>query len=680
MKKISVIVFGLLILMSSCRNPITELKEFKLNMNSNLANTPIRILFKSNNPNKPLPNFISVKLSGVQVGHFYDLNGQTEFPVSAGALDLIIGPNANPSESNPISVTIEANAVGFAPIRQEVFFFSKDKRVTVQLGFNDIQSITPGITATESDLNFLGKKKTDTISFEMTRKNDGVRFVVKYPIKDLLFVKSKNVKFKVGVRVNFEEVYNDSTVLTYDTISKPIYETFVSVQEYNGQIAEEKRITGYKMEIEAKSTVAKRVFVGYRFRDSVPIYETKRVFDTIPLQNVAATISSASDFLENGFYNEKNEYIDKPRFFTGVVGLPNISFYDKSLLSGSDNYITPIYLSRGSGKIVEVYLPNNDYNLFVSGVAQSLTGDYFYSVKRGIDLLDNKNFVAYGNGFKMTLVDNLINGQYFLYKNSLVGCGFTKVKITHPLVDFNRGFYGGVFIYNDSGSVSYSYSLNDYLDNNGNEVPEIYSIPTFTGVNTNIELFLNHPLNIDTNTCSRKPDLYWVKNKINLCNYLSSGYSINIPYNMVDFFNTLQISNPIPVNLTAVIECSGGNKVIPPDIVLYYRKLDKCSSLILPEPGSSAYGSVKLVDGVLKSTAFEADASYEILYQRVSSIGNLLNIYDTITFYKNPSSYSIRDEITNYWVGNIKYTGSSFDIDFVFDNRKLKYDIRGCDK
>lgn len=695
MKKFSIyfIVLAFLGFEQACKNPITEFNGFQLNMNSMLANTPIRVQFKSNNPIKPLPQDIQVTISGEQAGNVFDVDGRTNFPVSGGSLDLLIGPGFEPSENNPLSFTLEVNAEGFMPVRQELFVFSKDKRLTITIGMDDINANKPGVTTLQRDFDFLGKKKKDTVSFEMTRW-DGVRFVVKYPMQDLVFTRSKNVQFKIGERINVIEQFSDSITgreVVIDSIQDTTYEIVqvVSVQLYKNQIAEEtlKRVTGTKMRyVENVKLTTKKVSIGF-VRDTVPIYSTRTIVDTIPIQNVGADISSSSSFLECGFWDENGNYIDKPRFFDGVVGLPYVRFYDKTATNYYDRAISAIYYGRNSGRVIEVYLKSKDYNLFASGVAQSLVGDYYYSVKRGVDLKDEKNFIPYGSGYKMILQDNLINAQYFLYKSSLQGCGFAKLTINHPLVDFKRGFYGDVWVYNDSGQVSYSYSLSDYLDSDGNEMKDIYTIPTFYGIETTMRIAINHPENIDTNTCGLNGPLYYSSTRASLCNYLgSAGFSINVPYNMVDFFTRPgkpAPPPPIPVQLRASILCSGGNSIVPPDIVLLYRKLGKlgkverCAPPVRPEP--SDYATVRLENGEIKSLAFESEGTYEVLYQRISSMGNLLNIYDTITFWKMPS-YEVKDEVSGYWTGTIKYTGVSFDVNFVFDNRKLRYEIKGCGK
>ncbi|MFY8022420.1 MAG: hypothetical protein ACOVP1_14535, partial [Bacteroidia bacterium] len=460
-----------------------------------------------------------------------------------------------------------------------------------------------------------------------------------------------SVKFKVGEQVRMTAEYRDDSVwVDYDTIQDPI-RTLIGVQIYNGQVAEEYKITGYKM-VPTQTTRKRSVVVGYKIRDTVPVYETRTILDTVPMSDVQASIYSYSTFMEHGFYDENNEYIDKPRLFSGVVGFPSVQLYDKVTRES----LTTMYTGNNAGRIIECYLPGNqDYKIYASGVANSLNGDYYYSVKRIVKLNPNNNFVLQPDGkYKFSFKDNFIDGSFFVFKTSLVGCGYADVQVKCPNVDFTYGFDLNV------GVSSKYYSV-------GTSMPagtiNMLRYPSFTGVNSYVSCTIDHP----ENRCRGNAPLYRGQQEVNLCNYVNATYTAEFTYNTQAFISTLPTF--VDVNLSAIIQCSGGNYVLPPDITLKYRKLS-CDN--------GEYNEVTLVDGKISSRAFQKDQVYQIRYDRISSLGNLLRIYDTIVFDSKKPEQIIRDESTSYWEGKMKYANNRFTIDFVFDNRKLKYDIRGC--
>lgn len=648
-KNILYLLFVVL-LFATCKNPVEELKGFKLNMNGMLADPLVKLNFSTNDSTMPKPQNLIVKITGNDAKHIFDVNGKTDFSGEIGVVDLILGPAANPDPNHPIVFTVEASADDCSPIRQDVYVFSRTQKLNIDLKFFTNKQLAPGVTYAEKNLSFLGKKAQDTISFDFTRF-DGVKFVVKYPKQGLCFVRKKDVKFKIGEEVRMTAEYRDDSVwVDYDTIQEPV-RTLIGVQIYNGQVAEEYKIIGVKM-VPTTTTRKRSVLVGYKIRDTVPVYETRTVFDTIPLSDVGAQIYSQSSFMEFGFYDENNEFIDKPRLFSGVVGFPTVSFYDKTTRLG----ITPIYTGNNTGRIIECYLPSNqDYKIYASGVVNSLNGDYYYSVKRIIKLNPDNNFVLQPDGkYKFSFKDNFIEGAFFVFRNSLVGCGFADVQVKCPNVDFNYGFDVNV-------GVSSSYY------NVGTRMPagsiNVLRFPSFSGVNSYVSCTIDHP----ENRCKGNPPLFSESKTVDLCNYVNAVYTADFLYNSQPFISTLPVF--ADVYLTALIECSGGNYVLPPDITLLYRKLS-C--------GNMDYNSVTLVDGKISSRAFQKDAAYQIRYDRISSLGRPLTIYDTIVFDSKKPEQTIMDESTNYWVGKMKYKDNKFTIDFVFDNRKLKYDIRGC--
>jgi hypothetical protein len=645
---------GLLMVASlHCKSPIEELNKFKLNLNGQLANSLVKLRFNTNDLSNPEPKNVSITITGQDAKYIFDANGFYNFSARSGVVDLILGPNAYPTNENPIIFTVEAIAENCAPIRQDVFIFSKTQKVDVTLTFKSNYNLPSNITFKSTDLNFLGKKAIDTVKFDLIR-HDGVKFTVKYPTQGLTFIKRTSKKFKIGEKIRIEAEYRDSAVIILDTVKVEIKE-IIGVQIYNGQVANEYKVTGYKMEPQENVTT-KKIFLGYKIRDTVPIYETRTIFDTVPLGNVKAVIYSQSEYFESGFYDENGDYVEKPRFFANVIGLPEVYLYENNNYNSS---VIPVYSNANGGSIFECTLPNKQIsNLFFSGVAQSEKGNYFYSIKRAIKLNDLADFKITPEGsFMFTFRDKLIDGHYFLFKSSEIGCGYSSVNVQIPYADFSSGIFGYVSIKGKYGNYSYGF----------NEKSNDFRIPTFAG-DYIISSYLNHMDNI----CAGQPPLFESSSSANLCNFLTTPYNFTVFYNSDDYLKTLPPF--LPVKLTAKIQCSGGNFVIPPDLVLLYRKLD-CWRGNLKDAN---YSSIELKDGEITTNSFQKDQAYEIRYDRISSEGNLLNIYDTIVFDSKLPEQTIKDEGSDYWQGKIKFNGKSFAIDFTFDNRKLKYKINGC--
>ncbi len=639
-----------------CKSPVDELNKFKLNLNGKLADPLVKLKFNSNDlANQEVKN-VSITISGQDAKHIFDANGLYNFPAKAGIIDLILDPSAYPTNENPIVFTVEANAENCAPIKQDVYIFSKTQKFEVTLTFKSNTNLPSNITFKSVDLTFLGKKAIDTVSFDMTRA-DGVKFKVKYPTDGLTFIRRTNKRFKIGEQIRIEAETRDTTEILVDTtkLVKEEIKEIIGVQTYNGQVVNEYKVTGYKM-VPTQSVTVKKIFLGYRIKDTVPIYEMRTVIDTIPFGNVKAHIYSQSDFMENGFFDELGNYIEKPRYFSGVVGMPEVYLY-----ANNDYYnsVIPVYSNANGGSIIECTLPNKQFNnLFYSGIAQSEKGDYYYTIKRAIQLNDLNDFKLTPEGnYTFTFRDKLIDGRYFLYKTSETGCGYSTINVQMPSIDFTTGIFAQVSV--NGKYSSYSYSVNEKISE--------FRVPTFNGDYT-VSSYVNHMDNI----CARNPTLYQSTTSVNLCNYLTTPYNFTVLYNSEDYIKTLPPF--LPVKLTAKIQCSGGNYVIPPDLTLYYRKIDCWRGNL----DYANYSSVKLVDGTISSNAFQKDQTYEIRYDRVSDLGNELRIYDTITFNSNLPNQVIRDEASQYWEGTIKFNGQSFNIDFVFDNRKLKYKINGC--
>lgn len=649
----------------NCKNPVDELKQIQLNYNSNLANPLIKLSFKTNSATVPVPANIRVNITGLDADKIYDINGKRDFIASNGIVELILDPNAKADNNSPLGFTVEATADDCAPVRQEILVFSTKLKFTQNIEFQHVSNLPSGVKVETKELSFLGKKPIDTVSFDVTSSYYDVKFTVKYPTEGLTFVRKKNVKFKIGEQVRLVEEFKDSAFVTIDTVKKEIREV-IGVQLYKDQIAEEYRVTGYTMTPTVNSHVEK-VFVGYRIKDTVPVYENRIIFDTIPLSNVSASIWCRKDYLEYNFYDENNNLVEKPKFYQGV-GFPHVYLYDKTVTNYEDREVLALYKNPNSGKIIECELPDKNWNLFFSGTIPRQSSENYWYVKKGIKLDKEANFIALPNGkFQYTIIDNSIDGELFLYKNSIVSCGYAIVSASAPKVAQNKGFNVNIFVNNSFESRWWSLTDEDaqwYRETYGTD-PYVMSL-AFDGYPSVFDISVDHYDNI----CKGNPPLYIDKFTIqNMCQYTKNAFKFTIPYDCTPYLASLPPF--VPVNLNASILCSGGNYIIPPDIELYYRKINGCDNI--------NYSSIKLINGQIHTQAFQAGQTYQIRYDRISSLGNPLEIYDTITFDTRPTQ-TIRDNQTGYWTGEMNYNGKQYDINFVFDNRKLRYDIKGCGK
>jgi hypothetical protein len=653
-KFLNLIILSLLITVNfKCKNPIDELKPFKVNLNGNLANTLIDVNFKTNDPANLEPKNLNVRITGNDARYIFDENGYYNFPVTSGKISIILSPNANPTKEKPIVFTVEASADDCAPLKQDVYVFSKTQKLNLTLTFNTNNFLPTGTTYKKEDLNFLGKKAIDTVKFEMTRP-DGIKFVVKYPIEGLSFILEKSVQFKIGEKITLAQETDSTAEITLDTnINTTV--NFVQNINYKGQLADEKRMQADKI-YPTGSTVTKQVIVGYKISNRETIYEWRTVFDTIPLSNVTASIYSASGFEEFGYYDEDGNYIDKPRRFSNVVGMPQVYFTTKS----TGGYVRPIYTTANKGKIIECYLPtNSNYKMYYSGYQQSVKGDYYFQVKQ-IKKVSEENFFFDSIGrYKISFVDPLLSGNYFMFKNFEEGCGYTEIISKSTNIDFSKGFFGNIIIKRNGISQYNRLYENDW-----------FRFPAYK--NEEIELIyqVNHP----EKYCSTGNSNIFTSQatKIISCNYVTQSFNYLIDYDTRAYAQSLPPT--ASVLMTASIICSGGNFVLPPDVSMQFRKIN-CNYSDYDYP---VQNYLTLINGSLETDALQINQPYELKYTRTTETGRLLSVYDTITLDTKIPEQTIKDDKENYWEGTIKYDGKSFKIEFLFDNRKLKYKINGC--
>jgi len=140
-----------------------------------------------------------------------------------------------------------------------------------------------------------------------------------------------------------------------------------------------------------------------------------------------------------------------------------------------------------------------------------------------------------------------------------------------------------------------------------------------------------------------------------------------IPFNGLNYLNS--IPKLIDISASAKVTCPSGNFVIPPTIDLVFWK-----------QGCSQKSQIRIENGEFTGNNFIVDKSNYILrYDRVSSAGKPVTVYDTLFFDSNISDLLVEDNVRGYWRGNLKYTADEgFKLELILDNNKLKYPIPNC--
>ena len=177
----------------ACKFPKDEIEKFEINANASFINFLLKVKF-STEDSLPIKK-ITFNINGEGAKDIFDNEGKTNFNAEGGKLNLILGPNANPTKDKPTSFTIQSEMEGYLPIKQDVFIFNKDQKVTVNLVFKKPVNLPAGLNYKSISLAFLGKRAVDTAYFNVLR-SDGINFSIKYPTKGLVFIKKANCKFR----------------------------------------------------------------------------------------------------------------------------------------------------------------------------------------------------------------------------------------------------------------------------------------------------------------------------------------------------------------------------------------------------------------------------------------------------------------------------------------------------
>jgi hypothetical protein len=493
------------------------------------------------------------------------------------------------------------------------------------------------------DANFLGKKASDSVVIEHTN-NDGIIFKFTYPKKDLIFINKRDVYFYENVRITSRiPITRDTTVLESSTV-------IVNATKFY----KKQPIDGTPEVI--LTPVKRTVIVSYRDTSyTVPIERRQTICDTIPIQNIQATVISNTEngLIASGFYDENGVYIDKPRKFTGVVRVPEISFYTKDKKLS----VNPVYFGGKKGPKIEIsFTEAANYNLFMSGIGYDRVSNRYFAAE---SIIPSKNLGK--PPFQKFVFENDLFQTYrfFFYKNIEVGCGFGKVSWNTKNIDLLN------FDVNYNIQTKQQYIWGSFSPNNPTDGIRI------AGFNGEDEATIAVTLDHMFNRCQGKPVLYYKSEKINVCNYISSPHIFSVDYRTDDYLKKIAF---VPLFVTTDLICQTGSKVTLPNQEINFRRslCPQASGRLYLMGGKGTYS-------LLPSTTYN-------MY--VYSPENGQELSSELTLNEQPSNTImgfIEDQngmiLDTAYIGKLTYhnkDSSYYYLHVDLFNKVFKYKIPGC--
>ncbi|MFY8020564.1 MAG: hypothetical protein ACOVP1_05180 [Bacteroidia bacterium] len=647
------------VLITACKNPLNELNDFKLNLNTSLVD-PIVVINLFDSISNSIPKDVQISLSGKDLDLFYDQDGKYDFPVIGGKVKLILSPIAQATFDKPLEVDVQFSGLNYIPVTKKVYVLSKDMPVSLSVNMKPISAASANVKVENVNFNFLGKKRVDTVTYTHTSAQ-GIKFTYKFTTKGLHFVRN-SYEIQNRTYSGWQYSYKKVPTVIRDSFYNYIYDKNDPMRIVNGVRIDNpiRKEIQYRNIDTFEFVKVDSILVGYVDKIKVPVVEKFAISDVIG--QIYSEVGTKRDL--SGFVDENNNFIDKPRRFNDVISIPEIRFF----LSGTNE---EVYLrwdqgisqfNRGRTIIMEVP-ENSGYKLFYSGI----TFDYVNSVYTYSSYtLSEKETqtLRVPTGYK--IVSEGYNDKIFLYKNYELGCGFAKIKFTNLFDLKSKGFY-----------LDFMGSLNNIGDGKvWDETNQTLIVPSFLDVNsTNFAIGIYHK-----EQCPFSSPLFYKLETISgLCESISSGREINysIPYDGLAYLNTIPPVVWVDVDIDAEIKCGGGNFVVFTESGKYSFNPGNCPSF---KEGTidikNGKGSVRLVD----------KRSYLVEYSFKNSLNEIIIVKGTIYIDRSKSTVEIKDENStyngqpiNYYSGTLTYLGNNrFSLKISFDNAKLKLKIKGC--
>lgn len=210
MKKIFTSIFRPAVLLSlglaltfGCQQ-INPLEGVELTVNNNVYKSPILIEFVDANPNsKTLPKDLTVTISGPGKDLvFTDLGGK-DFKVAGNLLSVVLGQNANPTESAPVEFTVSVKGPNYVSTNYSVVVTDLESS-TYRVALTNLNALPDGVGAV-SKTTLLAIGETITVPATSSKPE-----VAKIAIAPGTQVKDEN-----GLVINTTNV--SSTIVQYGT-------------------------------------------------------------------------------------------------------------------------------------------------------------------------------------------------------------------------------------------------------------------------------------------------------------------------------------------------------------------------------------------------------------------------------------------------------------------------------
>ena len=210
MKKIFTSIFRPVVLLSlglaltfGCQQ-INPLEGVELTVNNNVYKSPILIEFVDANPNsKTLPKDLTVTISGSGKDLvFTDLGGK-DFKVAGNLLSVVLGQNANPTESAPVEFTVSVKGPNYVSTNYSVVVTDLESS-TYRVALTNLNALPDGVGAV-SKTTLLAIGETITVPATSSKPE-----VAKIAIAPGTQVKDEN-----GLVINTTNV--SSTIVQYGT-------------------------------------------------------------------------------------------------------------------------------------------------------------------------------------------------------------------------------------------------------------------------------------------------------------------------------------------------------------------------------------------------------------------------------------------------------------------------------
>ncbi len=627
----------------SCKNPLNELSDFKLNINGGALINPVATLnFAFDDSSAAKPSNIKIAFNGNGAKFLYDELGQHIFKVSPdGSLKIILGPNANPTKENPIMVRIEVTADDCIPYEDYIYIFDRnEKKITFLLTKNT--NAPSNIKVQSYSANFLGKKASDSLVLEHTNK-EGITFRFTYPKQGIIFINRRDLYFyEDEIRTAKVPIKKDTTVLDTITVVKN------ATRFHNNQ-----PIDGTAERILAP--VNKTITIGfYDSSFAVPVLRYQTICDTIPIQNVNATIYSNSENIvfASGFFDENGLYVDKPRKFSGAVQIPNVHFQTND----KKGNVYPIYKGAMSGPTVEIFFKDGgNYNMFMGGTGYNKeTGKYFAveNIVPAKDIkLDGQNHFKFENDLFYTSI-------LFFFKSIEAGCGFGTIDWNTNDIDLLN------FDINYVVQTKHQYLWGYFSPFNPEKGIKI------AGFNGEDEATITVTLDHSLNKCERKPILYKKTEKINVCNYVVNPFVFKVDYNTDDFLSKYTFA---PLEVTTDLICQTGSKVTLPDQTINFRR-EGCPDITGKLYLNGGKGKYSLLPNIEYTMFVYSPSNQQELSNKFTLIGNAS---EKILGLIKDQNGVVKDTA---YIGTMKFNAANRKYDLHVDlyNKVFKYKIPGC--